>query len=101
MVEAREVTHLTFEDEPVLCILLANLGQQSYLGTPRLWAMTHVCVLPEQGVLLPKLWFSILIILVQAPLLGHAPTAIPPTQCAFMMVSISVLTPSTTLQSNG
>jgi hypothetical protein len=55
----------------------------------------------EQGVLLPKLWFSILIIPVQAPLLGHKLTAIPPTQCAFMMVSISVLTPSIALRSNG
>jgi hypothetical protein len=43
--------------------------------------------------MLPKLWFSILIILVQAPLLGHAPTAIPPIQCAFLKLSISVLTP--------
>jgi hypothetical protein len=52
-------------------------------------------------VLFPKLWFSILIILVQAPLMGHAATTIPPTQCAFIMVSISVLTPSVTLRSNG
>jgi hypothetical protein len=74
----------------------------SYLpGTPRLWTMAHVHTLPDEGVLLPKLWFSILIILVQAPLLGHAPTAIPPTQCAFMMVSVSVLTPSIAPGSNG
>jgi hypothetical protein len=63
--------------------------------------VTHVCALPEQGVLLPKLWFSILIILMQAQLLGHAPTTIPPTQCALMMVNISVLIPSIALRSNG
>jgi hypothetical protein len=63
--------------------------------------VTHACTLPEQGVLLPKLWFSMLIILVQAPLLGHAPTTISPIQCAFIMVSVSVLTPSIALRSNG
>jgi hypothetical protein len=52
-------------------------------------------------VLLPKLWFSILTILVQAQLLGHAPTTIPSTQFALMIVSISVLTPSITFGSNG
>jgi hypothetical protein len=36
-----------------------------------------------------------------APLLGHALTAIPPTHCALMMVSISVLTPSITRKNNG
>jgi hypothetical protein len=66
-----------------------------------LWIATHVYGLPKQGVLFPKLWFSKLIIPVQAQLLVHAPTTIPPTQCAFMMVSISVLTPSTALKSNG
>jgi hypothetical protein len=83
-----------------LCILLVNLGQL-YLGIPRLWTVTHVCTLPKQGVLLPKFWFSILTILVQAPLLGHAPTPIPPTQCAFIMVSVSVLTSCIALRSNG
>jgi hypothetical protein len=63
--------------------------------------VTHVCTLPKQGVLSPKLWFSILIIPVQTSLLGRAPTTIPPTQCASMMVSVSVLTPSITLESNG
>jgi hypothetical protein len=76
-------------------------GQVSTWGTPRLWIVIHVCKLPKQGVLLPKFWFSILIIPLQAPLLGHASTAIPPTQCAPIMVSISVLTLSITLRSNG
>jgi hypothetical protein len=70
-------------------------------GTSRLWTVTHGYGLPEQGILLPKLWFSILIIPMQAPLWGHASTTIPPTQCIFIMVSISVLTPSVTLESNG
>jgi hypothetical protein len=70
-------------------------------GDPRLWTVTHVSALPEQGVLLTKLRFSILIIPVQAQLLGHAPTTISPTQCALMLVSISVLTPSIALRNNG
>jgi hypothetical protein len=61
--------------------------------------VTHVYALPEQEVL-PKLWFSTLI-LVQTQLLGRAPTTTPPTQCAFMMVSVSVFTPSIALGSNG
>jgi hypothetical protein len=56
------------EDKSVLCIFLANLGQLSTWGPPRLWNVTHVCALPEWEVLLPKLCFSILIP-VQAPLL--------------------------------
>jgi hypothetical protein len=60
--------------------------------------VTHECSLPKQGVLLPKLWFSILIISVQAPLLGHIPPTISTTQCAFIVVNISVLTPSITLE---
>jgi hypothetical protein len=52
-------------------------------------------------VLLLKLWFSILIIPVQAPLLGHVPTTIPPTQCTFMIVNISVNISATALESNG
>jgi hypothetical protein len=63
--------------------------------------MTHACALPEWEVLLPKLWFSVLTIFVQAQLLGHTPTTILPTQCALMMVNISVLTPSITFRSNG
>jgi hypothetical protein len=59
--------------------------------------VTHVYTLPEQEVLLSKLWFSILIIFVKAQLLGHAPV----TPCALMMVSISVSTPSIALGSSG
>jgi hypothetical protein len=56
----------------------------------------------QAGKAVNKTLVSILIIiLMQAPLLGHAPTVIPPTQCAFIMVSISVLTPSIALESNG
>jgi hypothetical protein len=47
-----------------------------------------------------KTLFSTLVIPVQAPLLGHAPRAIPP-QCTFIMVNIFLLTPSVTLKSNG
>jgi hypothetical protein len=65
-------------------ILVSSLPEDSL---PRLWTVTNLCTLPKQGVLLLKLWLSILIILVQAQLLGHAPTTIPPTQYAFMMVS--------------
>jgi hypothetical protein len=96
MVEAWGVAHLTFEDKSILYILLVNFGQLSTWELPGFGVWLH-----KQGVLLPKLWFSILIILVQTPLLGHTPTAIPPTQCAFMMVSISVLTPPIALKSNG
>jgi hypothetical protein len=71
-----------------------------YLGNPRIWTVTHACALTEQEVLLLKLWLSTLIIPVQTPLWGHAPTTIPPTQCAFIMVSISVLIPSIALGSN-
>jgi hypothetical protein len=63
--------------------------------------VTHVCTLPEWEVLLLKFSFSILTILVHAQLLGHAPTSIPPTQYALMVVNIFVLTPSVALVSNG
>jgi hypothetical protein len=65
--EALGVAHLTFEEESILCFLLASLGQLSTWGppTPRPWTVTHACALPKWEVLLPKLWFSILIILVQ------------------------------------
>jgi hypothetical protein len=101
MVEAWGVAHLIFEDEFIPCILFLLILVSSVLGTPRLWTVTHVCALPEREVLLPRLWFFILTISVQAALLSHAPTTIPPTQCAFMMVSVSVLTSSIALGSNG
>jgi hypothetical protein len=66
MVEAWVVSHFTFKNDSVLCIP-ANLSQ--LLGTPRVWPMVHECALPERRALLPKLWFSILIIPVYA-LLG-------------------------------
>jgi hypothetical protein len=53
------------------------------------------------GSVVTKTLVFILIILVQAQLLGHAPTTIPPTQCALLMVSIFVLTPFIALRSNG
>jgi hypothetical protein len=34
MVEAWGVTHLTFEDDSIPCILLTNLGQLSTWGPP-------------------------------------------------------------------
>jgi hypothetical protein len=39
---------------------------------------------------MPATWggFSILTILMQAQLLGHAPTTIPPTQCALISWSV-------------
>jgi hypothetical protein len=75
-------------NESILCIFLANLGQLSTWGPPRLLTVTHVCVLPEQGVVLPKLWFSILIILVQSPLLGHASKTIPPSYQPYHLLTL-------------
>jgi hypothetical protein len=83
------------------CVFFLLILVRSLPGDLQLWTVTHVCVLPERVVLLPKLWFSILNIPVQSPLLGHAPTTIPPTQCAFLMVSIYVLIPYITLGNNG
>jgi hypothetical protein len=72
----------------------------SYLGSPRFWTVTHVCALPEWGVLLPKLWFSILIIPVAGTIAGPYTHNHTTTQCSLMMISISVLIPSIALRSN-
>jgi hypothetical protein len=98
-------TRQKLEESPIsplrmspFCVIFLLILVSSLPGDPQVLDCDS---LPEQGVLLPKLWFSMLMVPMQAPLLGHAPTTIPPTQCNFVMVSISILTPSIALRSNG
>jgi hypothetical protein len=47
----------------LFCVFFSLILVSSLSGNTRLWTMAHVYTLPEQGVLLPKLWFSILLFL--------------------------------------
>jgi hypothetical protein len=64
--------------------------------------VTDVCTLLGQEVLsLGLCYYSVLTILVQALLLGHALTTIPYIQCVPMVISICASTPLIALRNNG